>query len=120
MLKDNHLKAFDSVQEAIIHAKSIKSFSHKIEVECKTIDMAKNAIAAGADIIMLDNFTSDQAASAIKELRQLAKEKEIIIELSGNITQENISDYAQVGADIISTGAVTHSVYAVDFSLNFD
>lgn len=120
MLKDNHLSLFDSIETAVTNSRKNASFSHKIEVECSTIEMAESAIAAGADIIMLDNFNIETAKNAIKKLKEKHIDKKFSIEISGNITLENIADYANIGADIISTGAITHSVEAIDFSLKFD
>lgn len=119
MLKDNHLSLFDSIETAITHSKKLASFSHKIEVECSTVEMAESAIVSGADIIMLDNFDIENAKRTINFLKDKYSDKKYYIELSGNITLENISNYAKVGADIISSGAITHSVKAFDFSLKF-
>lgn len=112
MLKDNHIGAAGGVKEAIEMAKSYSSFVRKIEVEVENMDMVKEAVEAGADIIMLDNMSHDQMREAIEYIDGRAE-----IEVSGNVTRENIAKIADLGVDYISSGALTHSSPILDISL---
>ena len=115
LLKENHLKLFSSITEAVVTAKSKTSFSKKIEVEVQNEEQALEASNAGADIIMLDNFSPVQAKHVISKIR---KENEtILIELSGNISAENIENFAIEGVDLISSGTLTHSVKNFDLTM---
>lgn len=93
-------------------AKKYASFVRKIEVECETLQMVKDAVEAGADIIMLDNMDNDTMKSAIEIIDGRA-----LIEVSGNVTRENIARLTQLGVDFISSGALTHSAPILDISL---
>lgn len=112
MLKDNHIGAAGSVAEAVKRAKAYASFVRKIEVEVETMAMVKEAVEAGADIIMLDNMSADEIKKAIEFIDGRA-----LVELSGNVDLNNISNYKDLGADIISSGALTHSAPVLDFSM---
>lgn len=112
MLKDNHIGAAGGVKEAIEMAKEYSSFVRKIEVEVEDMDMVKEAVEAGADIIMLDNMSHDQMKEAIEYIDGRAE-----IEVSGNVTRENIAKLADLGVDYISSGALTHSSPILDISL---
>ena len=112
MLKDNHIGAAGGVKKAIEMAKEYSSFVRKIEVEVETIDMVKEAVEAGADIIMLDNMSREQMKEAIEIIAGRAE-----IEVSGNVTKENIAALAGLGVDYISSGALTHSAPIMDISL---
>lgn len=112
MLKDNHIGAAGSVAEAIKRAKAYASFVRKIEVEVETMAMVKEAVEAGADIIMLDNMSADEIKKAVEFIDGRA-----LVELSGNMDINNISKYKDLGADIISSGALTHSAPVLDFSM---
>lgn len=112
MLKDNHIAAAGGVKEAILRAKSYAPFVRKIEVEVENMDMVKEAVSAGADIIMLDNMSPEEIKEAVEFIDNRA-----IVELSGNITLENINYYKNLGAHIISSGALTHSAPVLDLSL---
>lgn len=112
LLKDNHIDAAGGVKEAIEAAKKYAPFVRKIEVETETLDMVKEAVEAGADIIMLDNMTREQMADAIRIIDGRAE-----IECSGNITRENIKTLIELGVDYISSGALTHSAPILDISL---
>lgn len=114
MLKDNHIKAAGSITDAVRQAKQSLPISIQIEVETKDIDEVREALAAGADIIMLDNMSLEQMTEAVKLIDGRAK-----TEASGNITLETIAGVAQTGVDFISMGALTHSVKALDISMNF-
>lgn len=112
LLKDNHIGAAGSVQTAVRMAKEYAPFVRKIEVETESIAMVKEAVEAGADIIMLDNMTIEQMKEAIRWIDGRAE-----IEVSGNVTKEKIADLASLGVDYISSGALTHSAPILDFSL---
>lgn len=112
LLKDNHIGAAGGVKEAILAAKAYAPFVRKIEVETETIDMVKEAISAGADIIMLDNMSLDEMKEAIALIDGKAE-----VELSGNFTLDNIERIRGIGADYVSCGALTHSAPILDLSL---
>ena len=116
LIKDNHLAIVGSVEKAVKKAKERASFSKKIEVEVTTAQDAVKAAKAGADIVMLDNFSPKQAKDAGEMLRKSGFDK-VLLEVSGGITSENLLDYAAAEVDIISMGQLTHSVKALDISL---
>ena len=112
MLKDNHIDAAGGVAKAIQMAREYASFVCKIEVETENLDMVKEAVEAGADIIMLDNMSPELMAEAIKIIDGRAK-----TECSGNISKENIETITKLGVDYVSSGALTHSAPILDISL---
>ena len=112
LLKDNHIGAAGSVTKAVEMAKEYAPFVRKIEVEVETMDMVREAVEAGADIIMLDNMTPEQMTEAIAIIDGRAQ-----TECSGNVTKENISRLTALGVDFISSGALTHSAPIMDISL---
>ena len=112
LLKDNHIGAAGGVKQAIAKAKAYAPFTMKIEVETETLDMVKDAVEAGADIIMLDNMTYEQMKQAVALIAGRA-----VVEISGNVTAENIEKLKDIGADIVSSGALTHSAPILDVSL---
>ena len=112
LLKDNHIDAAGGVKEAVAAAKAYAPFVRKIEVETENLDMVKEAVEAGADIIMLDNMTPEQMAEAIRVIDGRAE-----TECSGNITKENIKTITSLGVDYVSSGALTHSAPILDISL---
>ena len=112
LLKDNHIDAAGGVREAVAAAKAYAPFVRKIEVETENLDMVKDAVDAGADIIMLDNMTPEQMAEAIRLIDGRAK-----TECSGNMTKENIRTVTELGVDYVSSGALTHSAPILDISL---
>lgn len=112
LLKDNHIGAAGGVKQAVTMAKEYAPFVRKIEVEVETLDMVKEAVEAGADIVMLDNMTHEQMETAIKLIDGRAE-----IEVSGNVTKENIAVLCDLGVDYISSGALTHSAPIMDISL---
>ncbi len=112
LLKDNHIGAAGGVKEAVEMAKEYAPFVRKIEIECESLEMVKEAVEAGADIIMLDNMGVDEMREAIAVIDKRAK-----IECSGNVTKENIKHYISLGVDYISSGALTHSAPIMDISL---
>jgi len=116
LIKDNHLAIIGTVEEAVKRAKANASFTKKIEIEVTNIEDALKAAKAGADIIMLDNFSPKQAKDAGEALGKAGFGK-VLLEVSGGITGENLLDYASAQVDIISLGELTHSVKALDISL---
>ena len=112
LLKDNHIGAAGSVAKAIQMAKEYAPFVRKIEVEVENLDMVKEAVEAGADIIMLDNMSTEEMQEAIRIIDGRAE-----TECSGNVTKENIGRLTALGVDYISSGALTHSAPILDISL---
>lgn len=112
LLKDNHIGAAGSITAAVTMAKEYAPFVRKIEVEVENLDMVKEAVAAGADIIMLDNMSVDAMKEAIAYIDGRAA-----TECSGNVTKENVANYINMGVDYISSGALTHSAPIMDISL---
>lgn len=112
LLKDNHIDAAGGVKEAVAAAKAYAPFVRKIEVETESLEMVKEAVEAGADIIMLDNMTPEMMAEAIRIIDGRAE-----TECSGNITKENIQTITSLGVDYVSSGALTHSAPILDVSL---
>ncbi len=112
LLKDNHIGAAGGITNAIKAAKEYSSFVRKIEVEVETLDGVKEAVAAGADIIMLDNMSVADMTAAVKYINGRA-----LTECSGNVTKENIKNIISTGVDYVSSGALTHSAPILDLSL---
>lgn len=112
LLKDNHIGAAGSITNAVKMAKEYAPFVRKIEVETETLDMVREAVEAGADIIMLDNMTHEMMKDAIELINGRAE-----TECSGNVTKENVAALADLGVDYISSGALTHSAPILDLSL---
>ncbi|MGN0324535.1 MAG: carboxylating nicotinate-nucleotide diphosphorylase [Oliverpabstia sp.] len=112
LLKDNHIGAAGSVTKAVQMAREYAPFVRKIEVEVENLDMVKEAVEAGADIIMLDNMTPEMMKEAIKIIDGRAQ-----TECSGNVTRENVERLLDIGVDFISSGALTHSAPILDISL---
>lgn len=112
LLKDNHIGAAGSVKKAVAMAKEYAPFVRKIEIEVETLEMVKEAVEAGADIIMLDNMSHEEIKEAVAYIAGRAQ-----VEVSGNVTRENIARLTDVGVDYISSGALTHSAPILDISL---
>ena len=112
LLKDNHIGAAGGVKEAVQMAKEYAPFVRKIEIEVENIDMLKEALDAGADIIMLDNMSVEDMKEAVKLVSGKAE-----TECSGNVTKENVEKLVDIGVDYISSGALTHSSQILDLSL---
>lgn len=112
LLKDNHIGAAGSVTKAVKMAKAYAPFVRKIEVEVENLDMVREAVEAGADIIMLDNMTTEEMQEAIRIIDGRAE-----TECSGNVTKENIGRITALGVDYVSSGALTHSAPILDISL---
>lgn len=112
LLKDNHIGAAGGVKEAVTMAKEYAPFVRKIEVEVENLDMLREALEAGADIIMLDNMSVEEMKEAVKLCKGKAE-----TECSGNVTKENVARLVDIGVDYISSGALTHSSPILDLSL---
>ena len=112
LLKDNHIGAAGGVKEAVRMAKEYAPFVRKIEIEVENLDMLKEALEAGADIIMLDNMNVEDMKTAVELCRGKAE-----TECSGNVTRENVARLVDIGVDYISSGALTHSSPILDLSL---
>ena len=112
LLKDNHIGAAGSVAKAVKMAKAYAPFVRKIEIEVETLDQVKEAVEAGADIIMLDNMTPEVMKQAVELIDGRAQ-----TECSGNITKENIQKIREIGVDFVSSGALTHSAPILDMSM---
>jgi len=117
LIKDNHLVLAGSLENALKRAKENASFSKKIEVEITQLNDAVKAAQLGADIIMFDNFNPKQVKDAVKSLKKEGFFGKVLLEVSGGINEENLLDYATAEVDLISIGALTHSVKALDISL---
>ena len=118
MLKDTHLKTIENLKEFVKKARKRISWVTKIEIECETFEQVQEAMDAGADIIMCDNMSPSQ----IKEVSNYRDENypHILLEASGNITQETIKSYLNSGIDAISSGSIIHQATWLDFSMKFD
>lgn len=112
LLKDNHIGAAGGVKEAVLAAKEYAPFVRKIEIEVENLDMCKEALEAGADIIMLDNMSVEDMKAAVEMVKGKAE-----TECSGNVTRENVERLTDIGVDYISSGALTHSAPILDLSL---
>lgn len=112
LLKDNHIGAAGSITKAITMAKEYAPFVRKIEIEVETLEQVKEAVEAGADIIMLDNMTPEVMKQAVELIDGRAQ-----TECSGNVTKENIARIREIGVDFVSSGALTHSAPILDISM---
>ena len=120
LIKDNHIATCNSPVDALLRAKKNTSFSKKIEIEVETLDDAIECVKNGADIVMLDNMNPNKVKAVLDELNKLNIRQNSLIEVSGGITDETIVDYARLGVDIISIGALTHSSRSLNFSLKIE
>lgn len=114
LIKDNHIRAAGGIAQAINAARENVPHGMKIEIETENMDQVREALEAGADIIMLDNMSNDLMAKAVKLING-----RVITEASGNMGEKNLAEVAATGVDVISIGALTHSVRAMDISLKF-
>ncbi|WP_026487022.1 carboxylating nicotinate-nucleotide diphosphorylase [Caldanaerobius polysaccharolyticus] len=112
LIKDNHIKAVGGIKKAVMLAKEKAPFTVKIEVEVETLEQLEEAIEAGADIVMLDNMDVETMRKAV-----VIADKRVLLEASGNVSEDNVREVASTGVDIISIGSLTHSVNALDISL---
>ena len=118
MLKDNHVKAAGSITRAVKAAQAAGGFAIKVEVECQSEEEADEAVSAGADVVMLDNFTGEGVKLAARNLKERWKGKrEFLVEVSGGLTEVNVADFVCDDVDIISTSSIHQGVPHVDFSL---
>lgn len=117
LIKNNHLVSCDSIEHAIHAAKKAVSFSKKISCEVRSLDGALEAARAGADIILLDNQTPSSVMEICQALEHASLREQVLLEVSGGITQNNASKYAECDVDILSSGALTHSYKSADFSM---
>ena len=115
LIKENHIAAAGSVHEALHRARARAPHTLKLEIECETLDQVEEAMAAGANAILLDNMTHDQ----IRRARAMAKAP-ILLEVSGNVTLETVRSIAETGIDLISVGALTHSAPSADLSMRIE
>lgn len=120
LIKDNHIATCKSPLDALLKAKENTSFSKKIEIEVESLDDAIECVKNGADIVMLDNMGPTEVKNVIAELEKLDIRHNSLIEVSGGITEKTIMDYAKLGVDIISIGALTHASRSLNFSLNIE
>ena len=120
LIKDNHIAVVGSVKEALDLAKKNVGFSKKIEIEVESTEDAIVACENGADIVMLDNMSPKEAQATLETLEENDLRKNVLIEISGGITEDNILDYAPLDVDIISLGALTHATPSLNFSLDMD
>src|SRR5919109_3110103 len=117
LIKDNHLALAGDVEKCVRFVKKNIGSSVKVECEVRNKEEALAAITAGSDIIMLDNFTPEQAQDTIRRIAKIGLRRRVKIELSGGINKKNIKQYARCKPDFISVGYITHSIKAIDFSL---
>ena len=120
LIKDNHIAVVGSVEEALKRAKKNVSFSKKIEIEVENAEDAVIAAENGADIIMFDNMSPKEAQDTLDILIKNDLRENVLIEISGGITEDNILDYAPLDVDIISLGSLTHQASSLNFSLDMD
>lgn len=113
LVKDNHIKAAGGVTGAVRTLKAKAQHTFKLEIECESLEMVKEALGAGADIIMLDNMTMDEMRDAIRFI-----DRRVPVEVSGGIREQNIVEMARLGPDVISVGDLTRNVQTVDVSLD--
>ncbi|HEX54636.1 MAG: carboxylating nicotinate-nucleotide diphosphorylase [Candidatus Altiarchaeales archaeon] len=117
LIKHNHLRLFNNLEDAIRKFKKEKSFIHKIEIEVDSVEKAVRAAREGVDVIMFDNMTMDEIREAISILKKEDLRDKVILEASGGINLSNIEEYAKTGVDIISIGSSIYSAKPIDFSL---
>lgn len=117
LIKNNHVTVAGSVHAAVSAAREAVSFSKKIACEARTLQEVQEAIGAGADIILLDNFRPKDVGGVIEVLEQEGLRKKVILEVSGGIDESNIREYAREKVDVISSGALTHSYNAANFNM---
>jgi nicotinate-nucleotide pyrophosphorylase (carboxylating) len=117
LIKDNHVALVGSVKTAVEKAKQYVSFTKKVEVEVESTGDALEAAMAGADIILLDNMNPNEVRNVLIALEKKDIREKVLIEVSGGINPNNIAEYAETGADVISTGFITHSARSLDMTL---
>jgi Quinolinate phosphoribosyl transferase, C-terminal domain len=117
LIKDNHLELTGSITQSVRKAKAKVSFTKKIEVEATSPKQAVEAAQAGADIVLLDNMTPQEVKKSTGLLKTKKLRGNVLIEVSGGITRNNLASYAKTSVDVISVGSITHSARAIDMSL---
>lgn len=117
LIKNNHITAAGGVRAAVTAAKEKVSFSKKVSCEARTLQVVQEAIGAGADIILLDNFKPKDVGGLIEVLKADGTRDRVILEVSGGVDEDNIKDYARTGVDVLSSGALTHSYKSSDFNM---
>ncbi|MGY5860178.1 MAG: carboxylating nicotinate-nucleotide diphosphorylase [Candidatus Thorarchaeota archaeon] len=117
LIKNNHITAVGGVHEAVSAAKDVVSFSKKISCEARTLQETEEAISAGADIVLLDNFSPKDIGGLIEVLKSKGVRGNVVLEASGGIDEDNVREYAQNEIDVISSGSLTHSYDSMDFNM---
>ena len=117
LIKNNHITAVGGVHEAVSAAKEAVSFSKKISCEARTLQETEEAIGAGADIVLLDNFSPKDIGGLIEVLKSKGVREKVLLEASGGIDEENVKEYAENEIDVISSGSLTHSYNSIDFNM---
>ncbi len=117
LIKNNHITAAGGVHAAVSAARESVSFSKKISCEARTLQDAQEAIGAGADIVLLDNFKPKDARGVVEVLESKGLRDKVILEISGGVSEENAKEYAKSGVDVLSSGALTHSYKSSDFNM---
>ncbi len=117
LIKDNHIAMIGNASDCVRRARKQVGKNHVIECEVRSEDELISVVLAGADIVMLDNFSLDGAKEALSKLRDLGLRNRVLVEISGGINESNFHNFAQLNPDFISVGSLTHSTKAVDFSM---
>ncbi|MCS6768102.1 MAG: carboxylating nicotinate-nucleotide diphosphorylase [Candidatus Nitrosocaldus sp.] len=117
LIKDNHIALVGSAGRAVRLAREVHGSRYRVEVEVRSLEEAIEAIESGADMIMLDNLAVDEARYIVGELKARGLREKVMVEVSGGIGEDNVLEYAKLDIDMISIGRITHSVKAVDMSL---
>jgi len=117
LIKNNHITAAGGVREAVTAAREKVSFSKKVSCEARTLQEVQEAIGAGADIILLDNFKPKDIGGLIEVLKKEGTRDKVILEVSGGVNEENVREFAKTGVDVLSSGALTHSYKSSDFNM---
>ena len=117
LIKNNHITAAGSVRNAVAAAREKVSFSKKISCEARTLQEVQEAIGAGADIVLLDNFKPKDIGGVVQVLEKDGMRRGVILEVSGGVDEDNIGEFAKAGIDVISSGALTHSYDSADFNM---
>jgi nicotinate-nucleotide pyrophosphorylase (carboxylating) len=120
LIKDNHIAASGGVREAIRRAQARAPHTTRIECEVDSLDQLDAAVDAGADIVLLDNMDDVTTAEAVRRVRAARQKRPVLTEASGGITLARVPALAKLGVDLISVGALTHSVIAADIGLDFE
>jgi nicotinate-nucleotide pyrophosphorylase (carboxylating) len=117
LIKNNHITAAGGIRAAVTAAKESVSFSKKISCEARTLQDAQEAIGAGADIVLLDNFKPKDVGGVVEVLKSQGLRDKVILEISGGVSEENAKEYAKSGVDVLSSGSLTHSFKSSDFNM---